>query len=76
MVLEIIFQLKVHKYRVKLFKPVTKEINRKKIMIYYAAAIIFVSIGLYTDQYLWNVVGAAFLGLALLRQYWLMKRLK
>jgi len=43
-------------------------------MFYYALAIIFLSIGMFTQQSTWNVVGAAFLGLALFRKYFLMKR--
>jgi len=59
-----------------MFKPITKERNRKTILVYYLLAIIFVSIGLYTQKYTWNVVGAAFLGLGLFRKFFLMKRLK
>jgi len=57
-------------------KTITKERNRKTILVYYALAIIFVGIGLYTQHFIWNVMGAAFLGLALFRKYILMKRLK
>jgi len=60
----------------KMFKPITKERNRKTILVYYALAIIFISIGLATQQVTWNVMGAAILGLALFRKYFLMKRLK
>jgi len=59
-----------------MFKPITKERNRKTILVYYALAVIFISIGLFTGRSTWNVIGAAFLGLALFRKYFLMKRLK
>jgi len=57
-------------------KPITKQQNKKRIMIYYSLALIFASIGLYRqDNPIWYVTAAAFLGLALFRKYWLMKRL-
>jgi len=59
-----------------MFKPITKTQNQKRIKIYYALAVIFVSIGLYTKNAQWNFIAVAFLGLALFRKYWLMKRLK
>ena len=59
-----------------MFKPITKERNQKTILVYYALAIIFLSIGLYTQHYIWSVMGVAILGLALFRKYILMKRLK
>jgi len=59
-----------------MFKPITKERNRKTILVYYALAIIFISIGLFTKQFTWNVMGIAILGFALFRKYFLMKRLK
>jgi len=52
-----------------MFKPITKAQNNKTILVYYALAIIFLSIGLYTGKATWNVVGVFFLGLALFRKY-------
>jgi|TARA_Y100000310_G_C20639880_1_gene793296 hypothetical protein len=58
------------------FRTITKANNKKRIMIYYGLAVIFVSIGLFLNDFRWDVIGAVFLGLALIRKYWLMKRLK
>ena len=57
-------------------KPISRERNKKTIMIYYSLAIIFISIGLYQKNSIWYAVAVAFLLLALFRKYWLMKRLK
>ena len=57
-------------------KTITKEQSKKAIMVYYSLTIIFISIGLYTKQSMWYVVGVIFLALALIRKYWLMRRLK
>jgi len=57
-------------------KPITKQQNKKRIMIYYSLALIFVSIGLFRQNAQWYVVGIAFILLAFFRKYWLMKRLK
>ncbi len=57
-------------------KPVTKEVNKKRIIIYYSLALIFASIGLYFNDPMWYVVGVTFILLALFRKFWLMKRLK
>ena len=57
-------------------KPVTKATNKRTIMVNYALALIFASIGMYTNQSMWYVIAVAFLGFALFRKYWLMKRLK
>ena len=59
-----------------IFKPITKERNRKTIMVYYALAVILIGVGLYTEQLKWYIMAATFLGVALFRKYWLMKRLK
>jgi len=59
-----------------MFKPITKENNKKKIMFYYGVAVILIGVGLYTGQSKWYTMAAAFLGVALFRKYWLMKRLK
>jgi len=57
-------------------KPITKERNRKTIMIYYAIAIIFISIGFYTKNIQWHFVAFFIFGFALFRKYILMRRLK
>ena len=57
-------------------KTATKAGNRKTIMVYYALALIFGSIGLYQNNSRWYVIAVVFLGLALFRKYWLMKKLK
>jgi len=59
-----------------MFKPLTKAQNRKRIIMYYALALIFVFIGLIFRNPTFYVVAIAFLFLAMLRKYWLMKRLK
>ena len=58
------------------FKTTTQARNRKAIIVYYALAPIFVSIGLFTQNAQWYVIAIVFLGLALVRKHWLMKRLK
>ena len=45
-------------------------------MVYYALAVILIGVGLYTEQLKWYIMAATFLGVALFRKYWLMKRLK
>ena len=57
-------------------KPITQEGNKRTIIVNYFFAIIFICIGVYTKQPWWYVVAAVFLGLGLIRKYWLMKRLK
>ena len=59
-----------------MWKTITKERNKKFIMVYYALALIFVSIGLYLKDPRWYVIAVAFLLLGMFRKYWLMKRLK
>jgi len=59
-----------------IFKTITKESNKKRIMIYYVLALIFVSIGMIFRNTTFYVAAVAFLGLGLIRKYWLMKRLK
>jgi len=59
-----------------IFKTITKTQNKKRIMVYYVLAIIFVSIGLIFRNPTFYVVAVAFLGLALIRKYWLHKHLK
>ena len=58
------------------FKPITKERNRKFIIVYYTLALIFVSIGLFTKNATWYVMAIAFIILASIRKFLLMKRLK
>jgi len=57
------------------FRTITKAQNKKRIMVYYVLAIIFVTIGLIFRNPTFYVVAVAFLGLALIRKHWLHKRL-
>ncbi|MCH8004089.1 MAG: hypothetical protein IH934_05665 [Nanoarchaeota archaeon] len=59
-----------------MFKPITKERNKRKIIIYYSIAVIFLAIGFFTNNNQWTIFGIVILGLALFRKYFLMKRLK
>jgi len=59
-----------------MFKTLTKAKNRKFIIVYYALALIFVTIGVFLRDARWYIIAVVFLGLALIRKYWLMKRLK
>jgi len=59
-----------------MFKQITKERNRKSIMVYYAIALIFILIGFYTKNIQWIFLALVIFGLALFRKYFLMKRLK
>ena len=59
-----------------MWKTITKENNKKKIMFYYAIAVILIGVGLYTEQSKWYTMAAAFLGVAMFRKYWLHKRLE
>jgi len=59
-----------------MFKTISKSNNQKKIMIYYAFALIFLAIGFYTDDNKWSLFALVIVGLAMFRKYWLMKRLK
>jgi len=59
-----------------MFKPITKEQNRKTIIVYYLIALVFVIIGLYGDQPGFYIVSIALLLLGLFRKFWLEKRLK
>jgi len=59
-----------------MFKTITKANNQKKIIIYYAFALIFLVIGFFTGDTKWSYFAILILGLALFRKYWLNKRLK
>ena len=59
-----------------MWKPITKQQNRKRILIYYFMALFFAIAGLWKDAPFLYVVSAALLILALFRKYWLMKRLR
>ena len=59
-----------------MWETITKAKNRKFIMIYYAIALIFVFIGLFTGNATWYVMAAAFMILASIRKFFLMKKLK
>jgi len=57
-------------------KPITKAQNQKRINVYYIIALIFASLGWIIRNPTFYVISVAFLGLALFRKYFLMKRLK
>ena len=57
-------------------KAIKKAKNKKTIMVYYALAIISISIGMFTGRTIYNVVAFTLIGLALFRKYFLMKKLK
>ena len=59
-----------------MFKTITKERNRKTIIIYYISALVFVIVGLYGNQPRFYIISIALLLLGLFRKYWLEKRLK
>ena len=59
-----------------MWKTTSKERNKKFIIFYYVLALIFVGIGLYKDDATWYIVAVVFLLMAMMRKYWLMKRLK
>jgi len=59
-----------------MLKLISKEKNRRKIIVYYSIALIFFSIGFYTKNIQWTYFGLVIMGLAMFRKYWLMKRLK
>ena len=59
-----------------IFRTITKAQNKKKIIIYYAIAIISISIGFYTKNIQWHFLAFVIFGLALFRKYILMKKLK
>ena len=59
-----------------MWKTLTKEKNRKFILFYYASALVFVVIGLLSKDPRWYFIAAAFLILASVRKYFLMKKLK
>tara|TARA_Y100000310_G_scaffold217822_1_gene218909 strand:- start:6239 stop:6424 length:186 start_codon:yes stop_codon:yes gene_type:complete len=58
------------------FKTITKERNKKRIIMYYILALIFFGIGAFLRDSKWYILAGVFLSLALIRKYWLMKRLK
>ena len=57
-------------------RPTTKAKNKRTIIVNYAVAIIFFSIGMYTGRLIYYVGGVILVSLALFRKYWLVKRLK
>ena len=59
-----------------MFKTLNKARNRKFIIVYYALALVFVAIGLIFINPTFYVMAVAFIILASIRKYWLMKRLK
>jgi len=58
------------------FKTITKARNKKRIIVYYSLALIFVATGVFLRDTKWYIIASVFLGLALIRKYWLMKRLE
>jgi len=59
-----------------MWKTITKERNRKFIMVYYSLALIFVTIGVFLKNPQWYIIAVAFLILASIRKFVLMKKLK
>ena len=59
-----------------MWKTLTKEKNRRFILVYYVLALIFVSIGLFSKNPQWYIVAITLFILASVRKYLLMKRLK
>ena len=59
-----------------MWKTITKEKNKKFIIVYYTLALISVAIGLFTKNATWYVMAIAFIILASIRKFLLMKRLK
>ena len=57
-------------------RPTTKAKNKRIILINYAIAVIFFSVGMYTGRSIWYVGSIVLVSLSLFRKYWLMKRLK
>ena len=51
------------------FKPITKARNRIIIIVYYALALIFVSVGLYNNNSRWYVIAVALMLLATFRKH-------
>ena len=59
-----------------MWKTLTKERNRKIIIIYYLIALVFAVIGLYGNKPRFYIIAVAFILLALFRKFWLEKKLK
>jgi len=59
-----------------MWKTITKENNRKFIIVYFVIALIFVLIGLFTNNAQWYIMAVAFLILSSIRKFFLMKKLK
>jgi len=58
-----------------IFRTITKAQNKKRIRVYFVLAIIFVFVGLIFRNPTPYFIAVAFLGLALIRKYWLNKQL-
>jgi|ETNmetMinimDraft_2_1059921.scaffolds.fasta_scaffold193882_2 hypothetical protein len=56
-------------------KPITKENNKRTIIVNYSLALIFVAIGLFTSNAAWYILAVVFVLFASVRKYFLMKRL-
>jgi len=59
-----------------MWKTLTKERNRKIIIIYYLIALVFVIIGLYGNKPRFYIIAVALFLLGLFRKFWLEKKLK
>lgn len=59
-----------------MWKTLTKERNRKFIIIYYLIALVFVIVGLYGDNPRFYIIAVALILFAFFRKFWLEKRLK
>jgi len=57
-------------------KQLTKSMNKRKIIVYYSLALIFVIVGLYLKDTKWYIIAVVFLGLAMFRKHWLHKKLE
>lgn len=59
-----------------MLKPLTKQRNKKVIMVYFALSMFSAGVGLYYNNFRWYIIAVALLLLALFRKFWLMKKLK
>lgn len=57
-------------------KTITKEKNKKTIIIYYLIALVLVIIGLYGNKPRFYILAVALFLLGLFRKFWLEKKLK
>jgi len=62
------------KYGIFSRKTHTKTTNKNRIMTYYFVALVFVGVGLYVGNPAFYLGAVAFVSLAMLRKYWLIKK--